>query len=250
MPNGRAVDSREAREILACYRRGLDDASEPRLAAALERARQDPALAQWLDQQTAFDEALREQLREIPVPDDLRAKILARQPSRPRAHAGWRSPSWLAAAAGLAALAVLVGFWLAHRGAPFDAYRAEMARTVAGEYEIEHRSEQLDEIRSYLASRGSPTDYSLTPALQDLEAEGVSVLHWRGRNVSLLCLDAGGDRDLFLFVAPRSAFRDAPATAPPRLEKIDGLITAAWTDGDTVYFLAGHGDERFLRQYL
>ena len=75
-------------------------------------------------------------------------------------------------------------------------------------------------------------------------------MRWRGRNVSLVCMDAGGDRDLFLFVVPRSAFRDAPGTASPRLEKIDGLITAAWTAGDTVYFLAGRGDERFLRQYL
>ena len=244
------MDSREAKEILGCYRRDLDDAAEPRLAEALELARQDPALARWLDEQTAVDAALREQFQRIPVPDDLRDKILARLRVNRRVDVRWRRPSLAAVAAGLAALAVVAGLWLANRRDSFDAYREEMAGIVSGEYEIEFKSDQFDEIRNYLAAHGSPSDYTLTPAMQEIEAEGVSVIDWRGRKVSLICLDAGDDKDLFLFVVPRAVVHGAPALQPPQLERIGAMATAAWSAGDKLYFLAGHGDEQFLRPYL
>jgi hypothetical protein len=244
------VDSREAREILACYRRGLDDAGDPHFAEALALARQDPALAHWWEEQTALDAVLRERFQQIPVPADLRRKILARLPASPRARVWWRQPAFRAAAAGLAALAAMAGFWLANQTDTFDAYRQEMAGLVSGEYEINHKSKQFDEIRGYLATRGWPSDYALTPAMQELEAEGVSDLHWRGRKVSLICLEAGQDEDLFLFVVQRSVFRDAPVRESPQFARVGGMTTAAWSAGDKVYFLAGHKDEQFLRHYL
>jgi hypothetical protein len=244
------VDSREAKELLACYRRGLDDAADPRYAEALERVRTDSALARWFEQQTALDAALREQFRRIAVPADLRERILARHTQSPRTTVWWRQRWWHAAAAGLAALAIFAGFWLAKRSDTFDAYRRDMAGLVSGEYEIDLKTDHLDEIRDFLATRGWPSDYALTPAMQNLEAEGASVLHWRARKVSLICLEAGEGEDLFLFVAERSIFRDAPARQRPQFERVGEMTTAAWSTDDTVYFLAGRRDEQFLRQYL
>ena len=243
------MDSREAKEILACYRRGFDDASDPRFAEALELARQDRALAQWFDEQTTVDATLSEGFKRIPVPADLREKILADLPSRHR-DVWWRRPSLRAAAAGLAALTIIASFWLVDRRDTFATYREEMARIVSGEYEMNLKSNQFDEIQNYLASQGSLSDYVLTPAMQAIEAEGGSVIHWRGKSISLICLDAGADRDLFLFVVPRSVFRDAPASASPKFARVGGMTTASWSAGDKTYFLAGHGDEQFLRQYL
>ena len=244
------MDSREAKEILSCYRRGSDDAADPRFSEALELARTDPALAHWLEEQTAFDAAVREQFRRIPVPADLREKILAQRPASPRATVWWRPPWWHAAAAGLAVLALLGAFWLANRSDPFDAYRRDMAGLVSDEYEMNLKTDQLDEIRDFLATRGWPSDYALTPAMQHLEAEGASVLHWRGRKVSLICLEAGEDEELFLFVVERSIFRDAPATRSPQFERVGEMTTAAWSTGNKVYFLAARRDEQFLQQYL
>jgi hypothetical protein len=244
------VDSREAKEILSCYRRGLDDAAHPRFAEAFELARKDPALARWLGEQTAFDAAVREQFRRIPVPDDLREKVLAQRRASPGATVRWRSRWWQAAAAGLAVLALSSSVWLANRSDPFDAYRRDMAGLVSGEYSVNVEASHLDQIRDFLATRGWPSDYALTPAMQNLEAEGASVLQWRGRKVSLICLEAGEDEELFLFVVERSIFRDAPATPSPQFERVGEMTTAAWSTGNKVYFLASHGDEEFLQRYL
>jgi hypothetical protein len=247
------VDSREAKEILSCYRPGLDDTADPRFAEALLLARTDPALARWLEEQTAFDAAVREQVRRIPVPHDLREKILTRRRAGPRATVWWwRNSWWQAAAAGLAVLALVSSFWLANRSDPFDAYRRDMAGLVSGEYEMNLKTSHLDRIRDFLTTSGWPSDYALTPAMQNLEAEGASVLHWRGRKVSLICLEAGEDEDdeLFLFVVEGSIFRDAPATQSPQFERVGEMTTAAWSTGNKVYFLASHGDEQFLQQYL
>jgi hypothetical protein len=244
------VDSREAKEILACYRRDLESEADPRVAEALALAQRDPELARWLENQSAFDAAVREQFQRIPVPPDLRGEILARLASSPRDTVRWRWPSARAAAAGLAALALVAGIWIVERRAAFDAYRQEMVGLVSGDYEINFKSSRFEEIRDYLASRGSPSDYSLTPAMRELEAEGVSVVQWRGRKVSLICLDAGEDQDLFLFVVDRAVFRDAPAMESPQFARVGAMTTAAWSAGDKVYFFAGRGDERFLRQHL
>jgi hypothetical protein len=242
------VDSQQARQILACYRPGSDDPADPRLAEALEQARHDTELARWLEEQTALDAALRDRLREVPVPLDLRSKILAQYPRRPAVSERWRPTSWVAAS--LVALAVVAGLWLANRRPRFDAYRQQMAGLVSGEYEMSLKSKDLDEIRRYLASRQSPSDYVLSPAMEALEPEGGTVIEWHGRKVSLVCLEAGEEADLFLFVIGRSVLADVPVTESPQFANVRGMTTATWVAGDDVYLLAAHGDEQFLRQYL
>jgi hypothetical protein len=86
--------------------------------------------------------------------------------------------------------------------------------------------------------------------MQALEAEGAGVIEWRGRKVSLICMEAGEDEDLFLFVVPRSVLPDAPNLESPQFARLAGMMTAAWSAGDKVYLLAGHGEEQSLRRYL
>ena len=60
-----SVDKHETKAILACYRPGRDDPRAPEFAEALERARQDPQLARWLQGQMERDAALHRQFTEI-----------------------------------------------------------------------------------------------------------------------------------------------------------------------------------------
>ena len=70
------MNRQEAKQILRCYRPGVDSENDPQIAAALEAARRDPALAQWLQRELAFDETIRAKLRAIPLPPDFRQRIL------------------------------------------------------------------------------------------------------------------------------------------------------------------------------
>ena len=67
----------EARQILLLYRPGTSDSHDPEMAEALELARRDPELSRWFEAHCAFQTALRQKLRQIEVPLDLKARILA-----------------------------------------------------------------------------------------------------------------------------------------------------------------------------
>jgi len=71
------MDNRQAKFILNAYRRGGQDASDPRFSEALEQARHDPILERWFSESVTFDAAVAEKLRAIEVPPDLRENIIA-----------------------------------------------------------------------------------------------------------------------------------------------------------------------------
>ena len=73
---------------------------------------------------------------------------------------------------------------------------------------------------------------------------------WHGKKISLVCVQAGDDKDIFVFVVPRSVLPDAPATETPQFASVGGMMTAAWSVGDQLYLLASHADEELLRRYL
>ena len=101
------MDKSEIQFILRAFRPGTDDEKDPQFQEALARVREDPELAEWLRQEMEWDRALRERLRDQPVPSGLRGDILAGQRA---GIAAWnvRRRIWPWAAA--AGLAVAVGW--------------------------------------------------------------------------------------------------------------------------------------------
>ena len=90
------MNTRQAREILQFYRGTIDD-SDPQFRGALDYAKTDPELAQWLRDQTECYDAIREKLRGIEPPPGLSEKIVRSRPIPfPRA---WPRVAQLAAAA-------------------------------------------------------------------------------------------------------------------------------------------------------
>ena len=104
------MTTREAKEKLLLYRGTIDDA-DPQFQEALEQTRRDPALAQWLRDQTHCYSAIRSTLREIEPPPNLGEKIMRNRPIPFRRE--WKKVLQLAAAiiisAGITAAAV--EFW-------------------------------------------------------------------------------------------------------------------------------------------
>ena len=240
------MNREEAKEILALYRPGIDDPNEPDIAAALELTKEDAELARWFAEQSALYNATRQKLKELPVPDQLLERILANPGRTPLL---WRSPLLWAAAAAIilfAGLAMLLR--RENTEYTFAAFRSKMVRTAMRNYDMPLMTNDLAVIRTYLTTNKGHGDYVLTQPLSKLPGEGCVIFPWHSRTVSLVCLDGGQGRDVFLFVINRNAVADPPART--EIQTVGKLPTAAWTEGNKAYLLATRGNEQFLRSLL
>ena len=240
------MNREEAKEILALYRPGIDDPTEPEMAAALELVRQDAALARWFEERSALYTATRQKFKEVPVPDQLLERILA---SPRRTHESWRSPLlWAAAAAILLFIGLTTFLRLGQIQYTFAAFRSKMVRTAMRNYDMPLMTNDHAVIRTYLKTNNGHGDYILTPPLDKLPGLGCVIFPWHTRTVSLICLDGGQGRDVFLFVINRTAVADPPSGT--EIRTVGKLPTAAWSEGDKTYLLATKGNEQFLRSLL
>ena len=247
------MDSRQARDILACYRPGADDPQSEPFAAAMEQARRDPELSSWLEREIAFDAAIGAKLREAPVPVGLKTRILAGRPAA--APPLWRRRPLLALAPlALAAVAAIAFFLWDGRSssAGFGSYRAEMAALVSGEYKLDVETEDFPKLQEFFAGRRWPADYAVPAALQGYPLEGGMAVRWHGQRVSVVCFGSDEDesKDMWLFVVDARALPDAPAPGEPVFDRVASVSMASWSAEGRLYLLAGPGDERSLRKFI
>src|SRR5215472_18472201 len=134
----------EAKQKLLLYRGAIDD-SDPQFRTALDYAKSDPELGQWLREQTKCYDTIRAKLRGIEPPLGLSEKIVRRRPIPfPR---DWSRIGQLAAAILISAcVTVLLMKWSERRHPP-----------VAGPREILVTGEVLD-MTCYIASNLSGPD--------------------------------------------------------------------------------------------
>jgi hypothetical protein len=140
------MNTREAKEILLLYRGTIDD-SDPKFHAALDCAKNDSELGQWLREQTKCYDAIRAKLRGIEPPLGLSEKIVRRRPIPfPR---DWSRVLQLAAAVLISAsVTALLMKWSERRNRP-----------VVGAQEILVTGEVLD-MTCYIASNLSGPDHA------------------------------------------------------------------------------------------
>lgn len=237
-----------ARQILMLHRPGVDDASDPELEEALNLLRENPDLRAWFEEHRAFQQAMRRKLQEIEAPQDLKARIEAAQKIlRPRFP--WRGAARVAAAAAV----ILLGLTLAGVFTPpvpdgFADYRSRMVRMALREYRMDILTNDLDQVRRFLATNGAPANFSLPAGLGRLSLTGGGLVRWRGHPVSMVCFDRGDREMLFLFVLDRAAVPDAPPPVP-EVAKVNKLLTASWSQDNRTYVLAGPQEAEFLKKY-
>ena len=140
------MNTREAKEILLLYRGRIDD-SDPQFRAALDYAKSDPELGQWLREQTECYDTIRTKLRAIEPPPDLSEKIVRRQPI-PFPRKNWSRIGQLAAAVLISvSVTVLLMKW------------SERPSRAAGPQEILVTGEVLD-MTCYIASNLSGPEHA------------------------------------------------------------------------------------------
>lgn len=265
------MDKAEARVLLGSYRPGVDDPAEPRLAEALEMARRDPELGQWLAKEQAVDAAVAARLREIPVPAALRNDLLALGNVVQVPRSAW-TQTWRPAVAGAAVAAVLT--WLAalaflHSKVPsngttptpnidptkelasLEDFRAEMVSFVRLAPPLDYESRDPDKLRDYLIREQGPGDMHVPTGLQQLPGMGCRILSFRGHRVALMCFLRKNGQLVHLIVVDKNAMAAFDGTRDKPQEKPEGpWATAAWTEGDLAYMAAVKGDAELLQSYL
>ena len=243
------MDSVEAKKILILYRPGTGDAAEPQFAGALELARHDPELKRWFENHCTDFIALRSKLRQLPVPSDLRDRILSRH-TEPRVNIWWRQPAFLGAAAVIMVLLALTALWPGPRpDKSLAAFQARMVRTIR-DYRMDMVTTNLDEIRQFLATAQYEADYILPESLAKLPGSGCAKLTWQGKKVSMICFDAGAKQDLYLFVIAQAELKNPPPPGTPQFKQVNKIITASWSAGGKTYVLAAKGEESFILKFL
>jgi len=124
-----------------------------------------------------------------------------------------------------------------------------LVRMALREYHLDIVTNDMDQVRNYLATHGGTGAYAVPAGLERLRLTGGGMARWRGNPVSMVCFDRGDREMLFLFVMEGTAVPDGPP-AVPALTKVNKLMTASWTRDGKTYLLAGPEDEEFLRKYF
>jgi hypothetical protein len=238
----------EAKFILQSYRRSGADAENPVFIEALEHARRDPQLSQWLAEEMQLDSAVSRKIKSaVPIPADLKSTILAGgKIVRPPV---WYRRSWFAAAACFFILLGVTGFWILNRQAGFPAFRSDMLNFVAQMDRLDLESTDVNKIREWMKQNNAHGDFTLTQGLAEMPGIGCRVLSWNGQKITLICFGKMGPQEIHLFIADRSAFPKPPPMSP-QFAKEGAWTTASWSRGDKAYMLAGMGDRETLTKYL
>ena len=248
----------QAKDILITSRSWARDDEDPEVAEALALCQKDADLAKWFADHSARQEALRAQFNRIPVPEGLRQQITSEYKARVPVR-WWRQPATVAVMACLVIALSGLSIWLTFVKAPgedlsFNGYRNRMVKTALRAYGMDLETNDVAQVRAYLAQNKAPADYVLPAALAQSPTVGCGVLSWQNQRVAMVCfrtgkpLDPGAKSDLFLFVIDGNEFGDKRPTST-EFAGVSQLVTASWREGDKVYLLAAY-DETELRKRL
>ena len=240
------MNTTEAKFILqACHPDG-QDATDSRFAEALEQAKHDPALADWLAREQSFDTAIAAKLRRVQPPAGLRAAILAgARMSRPQPW--WRQPRVLALAASVVLILGLAVAW---------PNRAPV--TEGGQLALDAMAEMSSPahhpvvmggqgaLHTLLASTSTRLADGLPLSFAELKADGCRSLRIAGHEVLEVCFERGGN-EFHLYVARGGDFPAKDAAGSPMFMEQGRLASVSWRDRNHAYVLVTDSGAENLR---
>jgi hypothetical protein len=245
------MDKQEAKRVLQALGPNDQDTPPPAFAEALAVVEKDPELKAWWKAQQSFDRKVAAKLKEIPVPDDLRATILAGrkiEQFRPQPHLSL----WLAAAAVVAILCVAGTFRQVSLYGPLA--QTEYADAILPL--LNHDAPNLgmmspdrDKIMGWLKDRNAPMG-TMPAKVAALPTVGCQKYEVHGHAVTLICFVMAGGSIAHLFIVDRKALTDPPGNDAPEYNQVAEWSTAAWSDGGMSYVLATTAGADALKQLL
>ncbi len=249
----------EAKTLLQGYRPNGADAGDPAFAEALELVRMHPALGEWFARQQDFDLALSAEHEQVPVPRELRDRILASVTARKadpktKRRAWWRGAVPLAFA-GAAAVAVLVGvtfvLWPKPKLPAADSALAAVAIDDAQRPKT-HGGGHGEETATLKGLLNKPTTQLSDPlptnytALRDAGCRKITV---EGRDVLEVCFKRNGV-GLHCYIARREDFPTLTAPSKPTVTDKSNASVATWADSANLYIVVTKPDRAALEKLL
>lgn len=247
------MDESADRSILRIYHageRGVDDVRSEELK---RRAETDPDFVRWSLEEDEFDRVIGLKIQSIPVPGDLKSRLLSLQKTvTPSRVSRTRKLALLAAA--IVVLAVFFGSWQG----PFQPavsladYRDEMVSFIRIDPFLEMETPELSRITAFLKNAGAPSRLDLPQKLPRMQHPlGCRILRFRGQDVTLVCFGREQGELVHLFIVNRAALshlrkRDKAL----RYQAVGAWMTATWIDGDQAYLITVEGDRAKLEKYL
>jgi hypothetical protein len=232
------MNSLEAKFILeACRASGLD-ASDPKIAEALQAMESDPELAQWFAATQECDRAVIAKLKAVPVPADLVERIRAGKSVTDTGTTRWPRRQWLALAALVVVLAALAALLIPRTG-PTDlaTFRNDMADFMDRRWDhtFDLSDPEYAKVKQWLESRTDSIQIDLPQTLAASRTIGCKTLQWHGNTATLICFTPkNAGTVVHILIVNRSALTDAPGEEP-QLAKLTNWNSAIWSRGDKVY---------------
>jgi hypothetical protein len=246
------MNNEEAKFILQGYRPNGSDTGDATFCAALEQARQDPALGEWFARARTFDTAISAKLHEVAAPAGLREAILAggrvTVPDRsPRPW--WRSPAGLAAAASIALLgAVGLALWPkpAADGATLQQFALADTRH---HYTHGGHGANTAALQAELNSPMTRLGHELPVDFEALRTAGCRAIGFEGHEVLEVCFKRDGAW-FHCYIARRADFPALVAAVTPVLEDDHHAATATWADATHLFVVVSEAGRSSLEKLL
>jgi hypothetical protein len=240
------MDNQEAKFILKAYRSNGADAGDPIFAQALEQAKNDPTLADWLRREQAFDRAVAAKMTGITVPAGLRQAILTGGKISRAPVAAWRQPSWIGLAAAIVVLLSVGLYWM--RFSP-SAQMGQFA-TFAAEDLLHGRhgghGQPTEAAQAALGNTAIPLSAGLPVDFNTLKQTGCRTLSFAGHDVLEICFRRQS-AEVHLYVMRRA---DYPTMERPLIGQNKGLATAMWGDPQNLYVAVSRAGTSVLKSFL
>ena len=246
------MNTQQAKFILQGYRPNGADAGDATFAEALEQARHDHVLSEWLAREQAFDLVISAKLGEIRPPAGLREAILAGArltAAENPAKAWWRNPAWLAMAAGVAVLfSVSLALWPKAAGA--DTALVDFVVADARHPERHGgRGEETQALKAVLDQPATRLSHGLATDVAALSASGCRTLHFNGRDLIEVCFQRNGAW-FHCYIGRRADFSSLAMAADPAFTERSGLTSAAWADAGHLYVVVSESGRAALEKLL
>ena len=242
----------EVKFILQAYRAGTEDDNDPRFQEALAHVEKDAELAAWFAEQQEFDGIVRDRLREIEVPADLKQRILAGRKvvqMPPRNYS--RELIGLAAvllifAAGIFYFNGPSGDAARNRLALGASWQASMVHRLDTGYQLNLRESDPAKVRAWLAEH-SPVNVEGLPAVLDgHSSHGCETFTWNGREVVLACFNMNGEI-VHVFMMDHADLPDDDHRHWPAGSEAGRWATDYWCDHKTEFLVATSGGREILQ---